>query len=153
MLTREENELLCRVEGNAPMGQIMRRHWIAACLSEEVAEPDGAPVRVKLLGESLVVFRDSKGRLGVLNEFCAHRRASNAFVSPGDGPCVTSPLFEPTMMMFLKTSGTPPQATPMSIEPFSPKASSSSPLAALSATRRRPTVITIRGAIVPSPGQ
>ena len=49
--------------------QIMRRHWIAACLSEEVAEPDGTPLRVKLLGESLVVFRDSKGRLGVLDEY------------------------------------------------------------------------------------
>jgi len=75
-MTPEENDLLCRVEGDAPMGQIMRRHWIAACLSEEVAEPDGAPVRVKLLGESLVVFRDSKGRLGVLDEYCSHRRAS-----------------------------------------------------------------------------
>ena len=75
-MTPEENDLLCRVEGDAPMGQIMRRHWIAACLSEEVAEPDGTPVRVKLLGESLVVFRDSKGRLGVLDEYCSHRRAS-----------------------------------------------------------------------------
>ena len=75
-MTPEENDLLCRVEGSAPMGQIMRRHWIAACLSEEVAEPDGTPLRVKLLGESLVVFRDSKGRLGVLDEFCSHRRAS-----------------------------------------------------------------------------
>src|SRR3954452_4912724 len=75
-MTPEENDLLCRVEGEAPMGQMMRHHWIAACLSEEVAEPDGAPLRVKLLGESLVVFRDSKGRLGVLDEFCSHRRAS-----------------------------------------------------------------------------
>src|ERR1700730_15713486 len=75
-MTPEENDLLCRVEGSAPMGAIMRHHWIAACLSEEVAEPDGKPLRVKLLGESLVVFRDSKGRLGVLDEFCAHRRAS-----------------------------------------------------------------------------
>src|SRR5947209_20003483 len=75
-MTLEENDLLCRVEGNAPMGQIMRRHWIAACLSEEVATSDGKPVRVKLLGESLVVFRDSEGRLGVLDEYCSHRRAS-----------------------------------------------------------------------------
>src|SRR5664279_1295460 len=75
-MTPEENDLLCRVEGAAPMGQIMRRHWIAACLSEELAEPDGAPIRVKLLGEDLVVFRDSKGRLGVLDEYCSHRRAS-----------------------------------------------------------------------------
>jgi phthalate 4,5-dioxygenase oxygenase subunit len=79
MMTQEENDLLCRVEGDAPMGQIMRRHWIAACLSEEVAEADGAPVKVKLLGEDLVVFRDSKGRIGVLDEYCAHRRASLVF--------------------------------------------------------------------------
>jgi len=78
-MTPEENDLLCRVEGDAPMGQIMRRHWIAACLAEEVAEPDGAPRRVRLLGENLVVFRDSKGRLGVLDEHCAHRRASLVF--------------------------------------------------------------------------
>ena len=61
------------------MGQIMRRHWIAACLSEEVAEPDGAPIKVRLLGEDLVVFRDSKGRIGVLDEYCSHRRASLVF--------------------------------------------------------------------------
>mgnify|MGYP003482584632 CR=1 FL=1 len=51
MLTAEDNDLLCRVEGDAPMGQLVRRHWIPACLSEEVAEPDGAPVKVRLLGE------------------------------------------------------------------------------------------------------
>jgi phthalate 4,5-dioxygenase oxygenase subunit len=78
-MTPEENQLLCRVEGDAPMGQIMRRHWIAACLSEEVAEPDGAPIKVRLLGENLVVFRDSKGRIGVLDEYCSHRRASLVF--------------------------------------------------------------------------
>jgi phthalate 4,5-dioxygenase oxygenase subunit len=78
MLTAEENDLLCRVEGEAPMGQLMRRHWIPACLSEEVVEPDGAPVRSRLLGEDLVVFRDSDGRLGVLDEHCPHRRASLA---------------------------------------------------------------------------
>jgi phthalate 4,5-dioxygenase len=77
-MTPEENDLLCRVEGNAPMGQIMRRHWIAACLAEEVAERDGAPLRVRLLGENVVIFRDSEGRLGVLDEYCAHRRASLA---------------------------------------------------------------------------
>jgi phthalate 4,5-dioxygenase oxygenase subunit len=79
MLTRDENEILCRVEGDAPMGQLMRRHWIPACLSEEVAEPDGPPVKTRLLGEDLVVFRDSDGRLGVLDEYCPHRRASLVF--------------------------------------------------------------------------
>ena len=58
MLTREENELICRVDGDAPMGALMRQHWIPACLSEEVAEPDGAPLKIRLLGEDLVVFRD-----------------------------------------------------------------------------------------------
>jgi phthalate 4,5-dioxygenase oxygenase subunit len=79
MLTQEQNQLLCRVEGDAPMGGIMRRHWLPVCMSEEVAERDGAPVRARLLGEDLVVFRDSEGRLGVLGERCLHRRASLAF--------------------------------------------------------------------------
>ena len=77
-MTREENELLCRVTGDAPMGQLMRRHWMPACLVEEVAERDGAPVRVRLLGEELVAFRDSNGRVGMLDEHCPHRRASLA---------------------------------------------------------------------------
>jgi phthalate 4,5-dioxygenase len=76
MMTKEENDLLSRVEGDAPMGQYMRRHWLPVCLSEEVAEPDGTPLRAKLLGEALVVFRDSAGRLGVLGELCPHRKAS-----------------------------------------------------------------------------
>jgi phthalate 4,5-dioxygenase oxygenase subunit len=78
MLSAEENELLCRVEGEAAMGKLMRRHWIPACLSEEVAERDAAPVRVRLLGEDLVAFRDTAGRLGVIDEHCPHRRASLA---------------------------------------------------------------------------
>src|ERR1019366_10789931 len=57
---------------------LMRRHWIPACMSEEVAQPDGLPVRVRLLGEDLVAFRDSKGRLGLVDEHCPHRRASLA---------------------------------------------------------------------------
>jgi phthalate 4,5-dioxygenase oxygenase subunit len=78
MLSREDNEILCRVEGDAPMGRLMRAHWIPACLEEEVRERDGAPVRLRLLGEDLVAFRDSDGRLGVLDEHCPHRRASLA---------------------------------------------------------------------------
>ena len=53
MLTREENELLTRVEGDAPMGQMMRRHWTPACLSEELPEPGCAPRRLRLFGENL----------------------------------------------------------------------------------------------------
>src|SRR5918911_3684447 len=76
MLTHEENDLLCRVEGDAPMGRLMRRHWVPAVLSEQLVEPDGTPVRVRLFGEDLVAFRDTDGRVGVLGEFCPHRKAS-----------------------------------------------------------------------------
>ena len=76
MLTAEENDLLCRVEGDAPMGAIMRRHWLPACLSEEIAEADCDPVKVRLLGEDLVAFRDTNGRVGVLDAHCPHRRVS-----------------------------------------------------------------------------
>src|ERR1700690_755635 len=79
MLTQAENELLCRVEGDAPMGRLMRRHWVPALLSEQVAQADGAPVRVQLFGEKLVAFRDSNGKLGLLGEHCPHRQASLAF--------------------------------------------------------------------------
>lgn len=78
MLTHDENELLCRVEGNAPMGQLMRRHWVPAILSEQLVA-DGRPVRVQLFGERLVAFRDSNGKVGLLGESCPHRKASLAF--------------------------------------------------------------------------
>jgi phthalate 4,5-dioxygenase oxygenase subunit len=78
MLTREENELLCRVEGDAPMGRLARRHWLPACLIEEVPVPDGDPVPIRLLGEDLVAFRDSDGKVGVIDRYCPHRRASLA---------------------------------------------------------------------------
>ncbi len=76
MLTHQENELLCRVEGTAPMGQLMRRHWVPALLSEQLEEPDGKPVPLRLFGEDLVAFRDTDGRLGVLDARCPHRKAS-----------------------------------------------------------------------------
>ncbi|MDQ8757428.1 Rieske 2Fe-2S domain-containing protein [Sphingosinicella sp. LHD-64] len=58
------------------MGQLMRRHWLPACMIEEVTEPDCAPLKVRLLGEDIVIFRDSNGRVGALDEKCPHRRAS-----------------------------------------------------------------------------
>ena len=79
MLTAQENELLCLVEGDAPMGQLMRRHWQPVCLIEEVSEPDGTPVKARLFGENLVVFRNTDGEVGVLDELCPHRRASLVF--------------------------------------------------------------------------
>ena len=75
MLSRDDNERLTQVASGTPMGTLLRRYWIPALLSAEL-EVDGAPLRVRLLGEHLVAFRDSTGRVGLLEEFCAHRGAS-----------------------------------------------------------------------------
>ena len=76
MLSREENELLTQVHPGSRTGNLFRRYWIPALLSEETPEPDGAPVRVRLLGEDLVAFRETSGRIGLLDEHCAHRGTS-----------------------------------------------------------------------------
>jgi phenylpropionate dioxygenase-like ring-hydroxylating dioxygenase large terminal subunit len=79
MLAREDNELITRVGPNTPMGDAMRRYWIPALMARELPEPDSAPVRVQLLGESLVAFRDTRGHVGLIDEYCPHRRASLFF--------------------------------------------------------------------------
>jgi phthalate 4,5-dioxygenase len=75
MISHEDNERLVRVGRGTPAGELFRRYWQPACLASEVAEPDGAPVRVRLLGEDLIAFRDTAGRVGLVEAFCAHRRA------------------------------------------------------------------------------
>jgi phthalate 4,5-dioxygenase oxygenase subunit len=77
MLTREENELLCRVGAGTPTGKLMRRYWIPALMSDELP-PGGDPKRVELLGERLVAFRTAAGDVGLLDENCPHRGASLA---------------------------------------------------------------------------
>ena len=79
MLSREDNERLVRVGPGTPMGELMRRYWQPALLSWEVDEKDGAPVRVRLLGEDLIAFRDSNGRVGLVDAYCPHRRAPMFF--------------------------------------------------------------------------
>jgi len=76
MLSPEENELVTHVGPGTPMGQVLRRYWMPAALSEELPERDGTPVRVRLLGERLIAYRDSEGRVGLLGEACPHRQAS-----------------------------------------------------------------------------
>ncbi|SVD77591.1 uncharacterized protein METZ01_LOCUS430445, partial [marine metagenome] len=66
MLSREDNELLCRVGPGTPMGNLLRRFWTPAMLSDELPTPDGDPVRVRLLGEDLIAFRDSEGKVGLV---------------------------------------------------------------------------------------
>ena len=76
MLPQDENELLTRVGPGTAMGTLMRRYWIPAAFSHQLPKPDGPPIRVRLLGENLVLFRDTQGRVGLLDERCPHRTAS-----------------------------------------------------------------------------
>jgi phenylpropionate dioxygenase-like ring-hydroxylating dioxygenase large terminal subunit len=79
MLKPEENERITRIGPGTPMGNLMRRYWFPACLSEELPENDGAPIRVRLLGEDLVAFRDTDGKVGLMDAYCPHRRAPMFF--------------------------------------------------------------------------
>ena len=76
MLSHEDNELMCRVGPGTPMGTALRRYWIPALQTSDLAEPGGDPRRVELLGESFVAFRGTDGRVGFLDEHCPHRGAS-----------------------------------------------------------------------------
>src|SRR5438552_5075098 len=78
MLSKEDNELLTRVGPGTLMGDLMRRYWLPFMYSSEL-EPDGAPLRVRLLAEDLIVFRETNGRIGLLDTHCAHRGASLFF--------------------------------------------------------------------------
>ena len=79
MLSREENERITRVGPNTPAGRLFRRFWVPACLSSELSEKDGAPLRVRLLGEDLVAYRDTAGKVGLVDAYCPHRRAAMFF--------------------------------------------------------------------------
>lgn len=78
MLSKEQNELLTSVGPGTAMGNLMRRYWLPALLSEELPAPDSDPKALRLLGEDLVAFRDSGGRVGVLELYCPHRQTSLA---------------------------------------------------------------------------
>lgn len=83
-MTREDNELLTRVENGAPMGRMLREHyWFPAALSQKLVA-DGPPQRVKLLGESYVAWRATDGRVGFFDESCPHRRVSLALARNED---------------------------------------------------------------------
>ena len=89
-MTREDNDLLCRVEHGAPMGEMIRQHyWIPAIPSSKL-EPGGRPYRVRLLGTELVAFRSPDGTVGIVDERCPHRRASLALGrnEPGGLRCI-----------------------------------------------------------------
>ena len=76
MLSKADNEFLTHTGKNTPMGDLLRRFWMPALLSEELPERDGPPKKIKLLGEDLLAFRDSNGRIGIVEPHCPHRGAN-----------------------------------------------------------------------------
>jgi phthalate 4,5-dioxygenase len=76
-MANQDYAVLTRVGAGTPMGKLIRRYWIPAAMSEEI--PCEAPVRLRLLGETLVAFRAASGGVGLISEFCPHRRASLAY--------------------------------------------------------------------------
>lgn len=75
MLKQEDNELLTRTGPGTPMGELFRAFWVPCLASEEIPEPDCPPVRVFVMGEELLAFRDTYGNVGLIDAYCAHRRA------------------------------------------------------------------------------
>ena len=84
-MNRQDNNLLTATGPASPMGKLLRRYWLPALLSEELPEPDGSPVRVRLLAENLIAYRDTGGKVGLLRESCAHRGASLYYGQNGAG--------------------------------------------------------------------
>ena len=79
MLKQEENDLITRCGPGTPMGGLMREYWVPAMLSSELPRADSDPVRVLLLGEQLIAFRDTNGKVGLVANNCPHRGASLFF--------------------------------------------------------------------------
>ncbi len=75
MLSKEDNELITNTDAGAPMGELFRRFWLPVALAEELPAADCNPVRVQILGEKLIAFRDTNGALGLVDAFCPHRGA------------------------------------------------------------------------------
>ena len=109
-MAKNPNEIFNRVGPGTPMGNLFRRFWLPALLAEQVAEPDGSPVRLRILSENLVAFRDTSGKVGIIDAFCRHRLAPMYFgrneecglrcVYHGwkwntDGDCVDIPNIQP----------------------------------------------------------
>ena len=76
MLRTDQNDLVTQTGPGTPMGRLFRSYWTPVLLSEELPENDCPPVRVKVLSERLIAFRDSEARYGLIDEFCPHRGRS-----------------------------------------------------------------------------
>jgi len=84
MIASDENNLLTQIGPGTPCGELMRRYWQPVALSEELPR-DGAPLKVQILGEELVLFRDDQGRPGLLGLHCSHRGTDLSYGRVEDG--------------------------------------------------------------------
>ena len=76
MLSAEDNRLLTQSGSGTAMGELLRRFWLPVLLSQELPEADGAPKKITVMGEELLAFRDTRGRIGVIDQHCPHRGAN-----------------------------------------------------------------------------
>jgi phenylpropionate dioxygenase-like ring-hydroxylating dioxygenase large terminal subunit len=105
-MNKDMAETLIHTDAGTRMGNLMRRYWVPALMSNEIAEPDGPQVKVQLLGEKLLAFRNTDGKACLISEFCSHRGVSLFFGRneengircayhglkfDGDGKCVEVP--------------------------------------------------------------
>jgi hypothetical protein len=90
-LTQEDSfGILTRVGPGTPMGNLFRRFWLPALLSNELPEVDGAPVRLRILCEDLVAFRDTEGRVGIVGAYCPHKRLRCSLVGTNNAAFAVS---------------------------------------------------------------
>src|SRR6185295_18526912 len=88
MLSQRDTDLLCQVGPGTPMGNLLRRFWLPVALTEELPTPDCTPVAVRIMGEDLVLFRDTAGRPGVIDGYCPHRHAHLYWGRNEEGGCI-----------------------------------------------------------------
>src|SRR3954447_1911127 len=79
MLSVENNEMVTNTNKGTPMGEVFRRYWLPVALSSELPGPDCIPLRVRVLGEDLIAFRDTNGNPGLVDAYCPHRGAPMFF--------------------------------------------------------------------------
>ena len=75
MLSAADNALITQTNPGTPMGELFRRFWLPVVHPDELPEPDCPPIRIRVMGEDLVAFRDTNGQVGIMEAFCPHRRA------------------------------------------------------------------------------
>src|SRR6266545_2805871 len=75
MLAKEDNDLITDTNPDTPMGEVFRRFWLPVALADELPSPDSVPLRVKVMNEDLIAFRDTNGNVGLIDANCPHRGA------------------------------------------------------------------------------